>query len=205
MTRGLAISSALAIAGGCALAVGVISYKQPLMFTLPLASNHRAVIQCNVGQLAFVLIRAQTEIAVDHYAGTSHLLVHTPDFDVWQLWGVLDASAYESSAGVTWGALLKLSSPKWDVGGFEWYGDLPLSPTLTASGTYGAPLGMARCVRFPIWVLGLALLIPLSRRFVVAVRRRARVRRGRCPECAYDLTLNESGVCPECGTRVTPR
>ena len=23
---------------------------------------------------------------------------------------------------------------------------------------------------------------------------------GRCIECAYDLTGNESGVCPECGT-----
>jgi hypothetical protein len=26
-----------------------------------------------------------------------------------------------------------------------------------------------------------------------------------CPTCSYDLTANESGVCPECGTTVTLR
>jgi hypothetical protein len=36
----------------------------------------------------------------------------------------------------------------------------------------------------------------------VRVRRRAR---GRCRSCDYDLTGNVSGVCPECGTAVSPR
>ena len=31
------------------------------------------------------------------------------------------------------------------------------------------------------------------------LRRWRRCRKGLCPDCAYDLTGNESGVCPECG------
>lgn len=36
------------------------------------------------------------------------------------------------------------------------------------------------------------------------VRRRNRVRRGRCPSCGYDLSAGQAGgVCPECGTPST--
>jgi hypothetical protein len=35
-------------------------------------------------------------------------------------------------------------------------------------------------------------------RGVVRERRRQRARKGLCPVCAYDLTGNISGVCPEC-------
>lgn len=34
------------------------------------------------------------------------------------------------------------------------------------------------------------------------VMRAKRRKRGKCPACAYDLTCNVSGVCPECGTAV---
>jgi len=37
------------------------------------------------------------------------------------------------------------------------------------------------------------------------VRRRRRRRQGLCMNCAYDLTGNISGVCPECGTPVGPK
>lgn len=47
-------------------------------------------------------------------------------------------------------------------------------------------------------LVGLAATILL--RF--CVRRRLRRKRGCCAECAYDLTDNISGVCPECGTGV---
>ena len=36
---------------------------------------------------------------------------------------------------------------------------------------------------------------------VLIGRRAARVFR-RCAECGYDLTKNESGVCPECGVEI---
>ena len=46
----------------------------------------------------------------------------------------------------------------------------------------------------------LAALLPAGRAtgwlWKRAVRRK---RRGRCPQCGYDLTGNVSGVCPECG------
>ena len=35
-----------------------------------------------------------------------------------------------------------------------------------------------------------------------ALRRERRRRRGQCGECGYDLTGNQSGVCPECGSDV---
>ena len=44
----------------------------------------------------------------------------------------------------------------------------------------------------------LAALLPAARLPPYA-RRRFRTRRGVCPRCAYDLTGNVSGVCPECG------
>ena len=34
------------------------------------------------------------------------------------------------------------------------------------------------------------------------LRRRHRRKRGLCERCAYDLTGNTSGVCPECGTQI---
>ena len=51
--------------------------------------------------------------------------------------------------------------------------------------TYGA---FAFCVSYPIVAL---ICGPL--------RRRRRHRKGLCPACGYDLTGNESRVCPECG------
>src|SRR5829696_2264249 len=33
-------------------------------------------------------------------------------------------------------------------------------------------------------------------------RREALISQGRCPSCAYDLTGNVSGTCPECGTAI---
>ena len=43
------------------------------------------------------------------------------------------------------------------------------------------------------------LLVPPAASLVASWRRRPRP--GQCPSCAYDLTGNVSGVCPECGRR----
>ena len=57
---------------------------------------------------------------------------------------------------------------------------------------------------FPLWLstglLTLVGVIPIIRG---PVRRRWRRVRGHCAKCAYDLTGNRSGRCPECGTRVS--
>jgi hypothetical protein len=53
------------------------------------------------------------------------------------------------------------------------------------------------------WHLTAALLALPAGRGLASIRRlarrRARRRRGHCPGCGYDLSGNESGVCPECG------
>jgi hypothetical protein len=50
---------------------------------------------------------------------------------------------------------------------------------------------------WPAPLLGGTLLVAFIFR---AARRRIRCVRGHCLVCNYDLTANESGVCPECGT-----
>jgi hypothetical protein len=38
--------------------------------------------------------------------------------------------------------------------------------------------------------------------FGIAMLLRRRPRKGPCVKCGYNLTGNESGICPECGTRI---
>lgn len=48
-----------------------------------------------------------------------------------------------------------------------------------------------------------AISIPLLLPVIVGFRRYVhRTKIGHCPKCRYDLTGNESGVCPECGTAI---
>lgn len=58
-----------------------------------------------------------------------------------------------------------------------------------------------------LWLIaGIALLLPMSRLALWFVRRERshlRKRAGRCICCSYDLTGNVSGVCPECGTKIS--
>lgn len=56
----------------------------------------------------------------------------------------------------------------------------------------------------PAWFLiaGLASYPVLVGVRTVARRRRYRKMHGLCVECSYDLTGNECGVCPECGTPI---
>ena len=56
----------------------------------------------------------------------------------------------------------------------------------------------------PHWFMVFLTAVPPAR-WLSLRRRRARARRvrlGRCAGCAYDLTGNVSGVCPECGASV---
>jgi hypothetical protein len=55
---------------------------------------------------------------------------------------------------------------------------------------------------------GLVLLFgvpPLTKFFLWSLRRQHRRKRGRCMQCAYLLTGNASGICPECGSPIAPR
>ena len=101
-------------------------------------------------------------------------------------------------------------------GGVLWlaWGDLPgwpIRPTSYAFGTdwyvpggfgvYPIPFygsgGASRWLYVPFWPL-----VVLAAGWIAcpAVRSWNRHRLGLCSRCGYDLTGNESGVCPECGT-----
>lgn len=58
-------------------------------------------------------------------------------------------------------------------------------------------------VAVPLWIPTLLLaVVPFVAFLLGPVRRWHRRKRGRCVCCTYDLTGNESGVCPECGVVV---
>ena len=59
-----------------------------------------------------------------------------------------------------------------------------------------------RCVGFPPWLPIPVLAAYPAIYFLVVGVRRLRRRPGCCLHCDYDLTGNESGVCPECGTGI---
>jgi len=69
----------------------------------------------------------------------------------------------------------------------------------------GRPERLCRIFTFPLWIplvtflaYPLAALLGLPRR-----RRRMRRLRGECVSCGYNLTGNVSGICPECGWRIS--
>jgi hypothetical protein len=62
-------------------------------------------------------------------------------------------------------------------------------------------------VSIPYWLLATLLVMPPTiwiRSQINDVRARRRIRSGRCAKCDYDLRLNTSGRCPECGSAVQP-
>jgi hypothetical protein len=80
---------------------------------------------------------------------------------------------------------------------------VPFSRRRTGPVYYSTPMRFA-AVRVPHWMpLALAAVLPLLQaglRVRGRARRRRRAARRQCPSCAYDLTGNVSGTCPECGT-----
>jgi len=58
-------------------------------------------------------------------------------------------------------------------------------------------------IHFPIWAFVCAVAVfptgVIATRFIQRRRRRKRSTFQRCTRCGYDLTLNVSGTCPECG------
>lgn len=60
-----------------------------------------------------------------------------------------------------------------------------------------------RCVAFPPWIpIPVLAAFPALYFLVVGLRRFRRRGKNLCKHCDYDLTGNESGVCPECGSAV---
>ena len=55
-------------------------------------------------------------------------------------------------------------------------------------------------MQFPVWIPCALLAVPTA--LLWYGDRRFRIRSGHCAKCGYDLTLNVSGKCPECGVRI---
>ena len=87
------------------------------------------------------------------------------------------------------------------LGGFPWgkgwnvYRGFP--PLIVDTGGYFTWRGRAIMMRLPLGVLIVMLVVPT----IVLARPDRRAWVGHCKRCAYDLTGNVSGVCPECGTK----
>ena len=116
-------------------------------------------------------------------------------------WWTVRWTYYDYWGFVQWGGLgigypsFSATTFTWDVGRniagggpplYQWFDYQPGSPTL------------ASIFIIPLW-LPLTLLGGLT---FFLWRRDRRKPEGCCQECGYDLTRNESGVCPECGTRI---
>jgi len=102
---------------------------------------------------------------------------------------------------------------------YHWFNAFVQLPDPTGPGTrrlcgalltIDVQLGAVRIRGFavPNWVLVFVCIAACAitmRPVAIAMRRRLRVRRGHCQSCAYDLTANTSGRCPECGLPVPGR
>lgn len=65
------------------------------------------------------------------------------------------------------------------------------------------PAVRQRMLFVPFWFIAVLFACPSAYWLRLRRRRRWRQRQGRCYHCGYDLQGNASGVCPECGRRVS--
>lgn len=74
------------------------------------------------------------------------------------------------------------------------------SPNMRSAPMLAPDMGF---LAFPLWVpLLLFATYPAIALIRGPLRRRARRRRNECVQCGYNMTGNESGVCPECGEAI---
>ena len=62
--------------------------------------------------------------------------------------------------------------------------------------------GQSWFINFPLYIFFIVLLPIILYPTLPIIKKRRRRKHGLCVKCAYDLTGNESGICPECGTEI---
>ena len=102
------------------------------------------------------------------------------DASVW--WGDSQMSAYSAGQWV-----VEVASPSKVRYGFRY------------PRAYSSQSPYPNVVTLPFWLPLLILAVPTA---ILWRRDRRRIPPGHCGKCGYDLTGNESGVCPECGTGI---
>lgn len=65
---------------------------------------------------------------------------------------------------------------------------------------FGYPVAAHNQIELPLLWLAIPLLIWLA----IRIHQRNQARPGHCQNCRYNLSGNTTGVCPECGEKVTP-
>ncbi|MFH1419849.1 MAG: hypothetical protein ABII12_16365 [Planctomycetota bacterium] len=86
----------------------------------------------------------------------------------------------------------------WFQGRWRWW---PMARTYTPPvPALGAP-AVQSYYWLPLWPVFVIIAIPTA---FLCWRDRRRIPPGHCEKCGYDLTGNESGKCPECGTAAPP-
>ena len=103
-----------------------------------------------------------------------------------------DYKSYEKAAGLPFRWVVISAYARPSQGDFN----IELNSFLhDATGIHGRVL-VKRLIANTFIVFAVTLLLLQSPLIVIAVRRRIRIKRGQCPECAYPAT---GAACPECG------
>lgn len=100
-----------------------------------------------------------------------------------------------------WMGSARVPDPEWIEKGVgnEWLGGLILTADLPFD-SGGLRAIAVPCLWLMIFILGSYLACTGAARRLQILRRK---RRNQCVDCAYDLTGNTSGICPECGIALT--
>jgi hypothetical protein len=94
-----------------------------------------------------------------------------------------------------WPLLWEPPNPRSPVLGFYWH----QAPFVTVN---GRPVTQNERVDIPLWAPLLVFGAYPCVAAIRGVRRVWRIKRGLCVTCAYNLTGNFAGICPECGDQI---
>lgn len=146
--------------------------------------------------LRYLLVAAWLSIAISWPLST-----------VWSIcrWGpstlveISDGAFKAAWTDSSWNSLVP--KPEWHFGtslgsvSGDWGFTLPSYTSVTET----QPTTTHRTLEIPLWLplLVLSILMYIARRFWTP-----RSLGRRCPQCEYDLRLNTSGICPECGSTI---
>jgi len=182
---------------------GALSHYGAFMFSVRVTPGHVVALHFFDARVRFFSIRSVADpIEVRRFVGPD-LHVYTPKYqELGRIVAPLSANSFAWMAGDdTWREVVTIRSRRApSTTEVRWHGRLRLP------GFTGVPAkANAGYVRLPYWLIAGITALPFMRPITANARRRWRIRRGLCEKCAYNLTGNITGVCPECGKPILPQ